>query len=75
MLSSVGKVVCLPNDGGKGCRKRRQPDSPRPAKKAGQPDESRIPSWQYLLTGLWYSGLRLGEALELHWNDKTKIQN
>lgn len=26
-------------------------------------------SWAYLLEGLWCSGLRLGEALALHWTD------
>lgn len=26
-------------------------------------------SWSYLLEGLWWSGLRLGEALDLHWTD------
>ena len=40
----------------------------------GVPDETRIPSWRHLLTGLWLSGLRLGEALELHWTDRQKIR-
>lgn len=26
-------------------------------------------SWKFLLRGLWWSGLRLGEALNLHWAD------
>jgi integrase len=26
-------------------------------------------SWNHLLTGLWWSGLRLGEALDLNWTD------
>jgi len=26
-------------------------------------------SWRYLLNGLWWSGLRIGEALDLHWTD------
>ncbi|MCC7425115.1 MAG: hypothetical protein IT428_33010 [Planctomycetaceae bacterium] len=26
-------------------------------------------SWEHLLRGLWFSGLRLGEALTLHWTD------
>ncbi len=33
--------------------------------------EDRAASWQHLLYGLWWSGLRLGEALKLHWTDET----
>ncbi len=32
------------------------------------PDE-----WIFLLKGLWWSGLRLGEALKLHWTDESNI--
>lgn len=32
-----------------------------------------VPSWHRLLQGLWLSGLRLGEALNLSWDDETKI--
>jgi integrase len=31
-------------------------------------------SWQYLLRGLWESGLRLGEALCLSWSDEAQIR-
>lgn len=31
------------------------------------------PAWQHLLNGLWLSGLRLGEALELSWDDSRKL--
>ena len=31
--------------------------------------ESAAGSWQYLLRGLWESGLRLGELLDVHWTD------
>jgi len=30
-------------------------------------------SWNYLLEGLWLSGLRLGEAMNLSWDDDSKI--
>ena len=30
-------------------------------------------TWEQLLRGLWLSGLRLGEALQLHWTDETKL--
>lgn len=39
-------------------------------------EETRGPvvaSWRRLLNGLWLSGLRLGEALELSWDDETKL--
>ena len=32
-----------------------------------------IASWQQLLTGLWWSGLRLSEAVCLHWTDRRYI--
>lgn len=31
------------------------------------------PSWVHLMRGLWWSGLRLAESLELHWTDETKL--
>lgn len=57
MLLAVGQVIC---------KLKRSKDSDD-----AEPDELRIPSWKYLLQGLWLSGLRLGEALELHWTDQT----
>ena len=30
-------------------------------------------SWQHLLRGLWWSGLRLGEALVLDWTDDRRL--
>lgn len=32
------------------------------------------PSWQHLLRGLWLSGLRIGEALNLHWTDEGLLR-
>jgi integrase len=31
------------------------------------------PSWQFFLRGLWCSGLRLSEALDLHWTDPDRL--
>jgi integrase len=31
------------------------------------------PAWQHLLAGLWHTGLRLGEALELDWTDDARL--
>lgn len=35
--------------------------------------DDRAPSWIELLEGLFWSGLRLGEALELHWTDDRRM--
>ena len=37
-------------------------------KEAKLPSPKAIESWQRLLKGLWWSGLRLGEALGLYWD-------
>ena len=34
----------------------------------------RAPEWRRLLEGLWLTGLRLGEAIALHWTDDTAIR-
>jgi integrase len=35
--------------------------------------EAAAESWRYLLRGLWWSGLRLGEALDLYWDRQDKL--
>jgi integrase len=35
--------------------------------------EHAAPSWQHLLWGLWHSGLRIGEAITLSWDDPQQI--
>jgi len=62
MMLAVGKIIVVPNKGRARARKDRGPDA------------ARVPSWQNLIRGLWLSGLRLSEALELHWSDETKIR-
>ena len=32
-----------------------------------------IESWRFYLRGLWWSGLRLEESLELHWTDRGRL--
>ena len=32
-----------------------------------------IESWRSYLRGLWWSGLRLEESLELHWSDRSRL--
>lgn len=35
--------------------------------------EPAAPSWRRLLQGLWWSGLRLGEALDLYWDREDRL--
>ena len=35
--------------------------------------EDRVESWKFLLKGLWWSGLRLGEALKLSWDNPQDL--
>jgi integrase len=35
--------------------------------------EHAAESWQFVQRGLWWSGLRLGEALNLHWTDDSRL--
>lgn len=32
-----------------------------------------VEAWRRLLRGLWWSGLRLGEAINLDWSDRTQL--
>ncbi len=36
-------------------------------------DPDNAAAWCFLLRGLWSSGLRLGEALDLHWTDDSRL--
>jgi len=38
------------------------------------PDESRQPEWKRYLEGLWLSGLRLAESLDLYWGELGKLR-
>ncbi len=37
------------------------------------PTPESVESWRRLLRGLWWSGLRLGEALELYWDRPDRL--
>ncbi len=39
-----------------------------------KPDAAKVASWERILMGFWWSGLRLGEAMQLHWDDQSKIR-
>ncbi len=32
-----------------------------------------VESWKHYLDGLWHSGLRLEESIDLHWTDRTRL--
>lgn len=36
--------------------------------------EERAPEWEFMLNGLWFSGLRLAEAMKLHWTDNKNLK-
>lgn len=36
--------------------------------------DARVAAWRHLLTGLWWSGLRLNEALDLHWTSDRRMR-
>lgn len=42
-------------------------------KQKGREKTNRAPSWKFLIEGLWWSGLRLDEAMNLHWTDDSKL--
>lgn len=42
-------------------------------KQRGSVDAETVDSWRHLLHGLWWSGLRLGEALKLHWTEDREL--
>ncbi|MCL4190690.1 MAG: site-specific integrase, partial [Thermoguttaceae bacterium] len=46
--------------------------NPTPAQPT-PPDPSVVASWQRFLTGLWWSGLRLGEAIQLSWDESAPV--
>jgi integrase len=35
--------------------------------------EDHAPAWRHYLTGMWLSGLRLGESLEVYWDREDKM--
>jgi integrase len=50
-------------------RKRKAPQPKPPAAVSPR----AIESWRHFLRGLWWSGLRLGEALNLYWDRQDKL--
>jgi len=32
-----------------------------------------VDSWKHYLHGMWFSGLRLSESMELHWEDRNRL--
>ena len=69
MLAAVPKALTMPTFRGKP-RPRKDPNRKiKPKHKVEYtPTAQEVESWRYLLRGLWWSGLRLGEALELYWD-------
>lgn len=59
----------------RGGYKRWKPDAREAIQKRRQEQATAAaPSWARLLRGLYLSGLRITESLELHWSDETKLR-
>jgi integrase len=67
MVASVrlGLVGLSGDDDGKAAERKRKAAAELPA--------ATVATWERLLRGLWLSGLRLGEAINLTWDDDTKL--
>ncbi len=50
--------------------RKRKPRNPRPPVTIAP---ETVESWKHLLRGLWWSGLRLGEALNLYWDRADRL--
>jgi integrase len=78
LLTAVPKITMPPRvKGGKVMKGRpiTTEEFERMAEKAASVvGDAAAPSWHYLLEGLWLSGLRLGEALDLWWDRDDKIR-
>jgi|GEM_PF-487483 integrase len=74
MLAAVPKALAMPTFRGKP-RPRKDPArkiKPKP-KVEYTPTAQEVESWRRLLRGLWWSGLRLGEALQLYWDRPDRL--
>lgn len=57
MLASVSNIITIKGD----------------SKECKQKEAEIQESWKFYLRGLWYSGLRLSESLELYWDREDKL--
>ena len=85
MLDKVQAVLTTPTPSGKATTPPRQqskkPRAPAAAERFRAKADERArelaieatPSWRHLLEGLWASGLRLGEALDLWWDRDDRL--
>jgi integrase len=76
MIEKVETALIEPMDNG---RSKKQPkrwtEKGRKGYEARRKEQAAnlAASWTHLIRGLWWSGLRLAESLELHWTDDTKL--
>lgn len=76
MLAAVPKVL-TGQDREPKIRKARKPaakrrQTPKP-KKPVDANPAAVAAWEKFLRGLWWSGLRLGESLELSWDSRAGL--
>jgi len=68
LLAAIPKVVLWKQ---RKCRESGQPKPLTPAKMANQ--GAIVASWDFYLRGLWSSGLRLAESLDLFWDRDDRL--
>ena len=81
MLAKIEQALSEPTESERQIRKKNKPAKRKMTEDAEKVLRERLakaaaavaPSWEYLLRGLWLSGLRIGEALNLFWDDETKL--
>jgi len=73
MLGAVPKVLTGQDREPKPRKSRaKRPRVPRP-KKPVEANPAAVAAWEKYLRGLWWSGLRLGESLELSWDSRAGL--
>jgi len=78
MLSHTVKALATPLRDVKDCRhkgKRKWSEKTRAKWQAIRDKQAAAvaDSWRFYLSGLWWSGLRLAESMELHWTVRSKL--
>ena len=64
LLSKVPEVIC---------NIKPDPEATNPPAEPNAADLETIQRWKWNLRGLWFSGLRLGEAVDLSWDESGHI--
>lgn len=76
MLAKVEAALCEANEPERRGGYKRWTEAAREAIQQRRQEQAAAtaPSWAHLLRGLWWGGLRITEALELHWTDESRLR-